>query len=136
MSITLTVRDETVAGDLCHELPLEFPSERITVRDLIRERVYQEVQDFNRKRDEQVFRGLVQPTDTERVLNGKRTEYRLVKHREIEWKPQFEKALEAFQRNGFLVLIDDKQAEDLDQEFVIGRGTRVSFVKLTLLVGG
>jgi hypothetical protein len=136
MSVTLTVRDESTAGDIYHELPLEFPTERITIRELIRERVYQEVQDFNRKRDEQVFRGLVQPTDAERILNGKPTEYRLKNHRAIEWNPQFEKAIEAFDRNGYFILIDDKQAESLDQEFVIGHGTLVSFVKLTLLVGG
>lgn len=136
MSITLTVRDETASGDVVHALPLEFPSERITVRELIRERVYQEVQDFNRQQHEQVFRGLVQPTDTERVLNGKRTEYRLKNHRQIEWKAQFEEALEAFEKNGFLVLVNNKQAERLDQEFEIGSATQVSFVKLTLLVGG
>lgn len=136
MPVTLMVRDETTAGAVYDERPLEFPTERITVRDLIRERVYQEVQDFNRKHDEQIFRGLVQPTDAERVLNGKRTEYRMKAHRAIEWKTQFEKALEAFERNGYFILIDDKQAESLEQEFVIGHGTLVSFVKLTPLVGG
>src|SRR5260370_34178905 len=119
MAGRLTIGDESGSGDSYNELPLEFPSEHITVRELIRERVYQEVQDFNRKRNEQVFRGLVQPTDTERVLNGKRIEYRLTKHREIQWKSQFEKALDAFGRTGFLVLIDEKQAESLDQEFVV-----------------
>ena len=136
MPVTLTIRDETAGGDVYHELPLEFPSERLTVRELIRERVYQEVQDFNRKAHEQIFRGLVQPTDAERVLNGKSTEYRLKKHRDIDWKEQFEKATEAFNRNGFLVLVDNKQAEDLDQEFTIRHGTEVSFVRLTMLVGG
>jgi hypothetical protein len=136
MPITVTVRDETTSGDLFHELPLTFPSERITVRELIRERVYQEVQDFNSKTNERVFRGLVQPTDAERVLNGARPEYRLKQHRQIEWKPQFEKALEAFNRNGFFILVNDKQAESLDQEFEVGAGSQISFVKLTLLVGG
>lgn len=136
MSITITIRDETAAGGVSHEIPLELPSERITVRELIRERVYQEVHDFNRRKDEQVFRGLIQPTDTERVLNGNRTEFRLRQHRQIEWKPQFEKAVEAFENNGFFILIDDRQAESLDQEFEIGPATRISFVKLTLLVGG
>jgi hypothetical protein len=136
MPMTLTIRDETTSGAVYHEMPLEFPTERITVRELIRERVYQEVQDFNRQRDERVFRGLVQPTETERVLNGKPNEFRLKAHRTIEWKPQFEKAIEAFDRNGFFILIDDKQAESLDQEFVIGHGTLVSFVKLTPLAGG
>jgi hypothetical protein len=136
MSVTLTIRDETASGDIYHETPLEFPSERITVRELIRERVYQEVQDFNRQQGQRVFRGLVQPTDAERVLNGKRTEYHLRKHRRIDWKTQFENAIDSFHHNGFLVLIDDKQAESLDEEMTIGRGTQVSFVKLTLLVGG
>ena len=136
MPHTLTIRDETTAGGVYHEMPLEFPTERITVRELIRERVYQEVQDFNRNRDERVFRGLVQPTETERVLNGKPNEFRLKAHRHIEWKMQFEKAIEAFDRNGFFVLIDDKQAESLDQEVVIGHGSLVSFVKLTPLAGG
>ena len=47
MSITLTVRDETTSGDILHEFALEVLTERITVRELIRSRVYQEVQDFN-----------------------------------------------------------------------------------------
>jgi hypothetical protein len=136
MPITLTIRDETASGEVLNELPLEFPSERITVRELIRERVYQEVQDFNRKRDEMVFKGLVQPTDAERVLNGKRTDYRLKSRREIDWKKQFEKATEAFERNGFFVLIGAKQADNLDQEVVIDHGTQVSFVRLMQLVGG
>jgi hypothetical protein len=136
MPVTLTIRDETTSGDVYDERPLEFPTERITVRDLIRERVYQEVQDFNRQQGERVFRGLVQPSDAERVLNGKHTEFRLKEHREIAWKPQFEKAIDAFGRNGFFILIDDKQAESLDQEFVVGHGTLVSFVRLTPLVGG
>lgn len=136
MPVTLTVRDETTAGKSYHEVPLEFPSERITVRELIRERVYQEVQDFNRDLQQRVFRGLVQPTDTERVLNGDRAEFHLKKSRQIDWKKQFEKATEAFEKNGFFILIDDKQAEHLDQEFVIRAGTEVSFVRLTMLVGG
>ena len=136
MPIALTIRDETASGNVYHELPLEFPTETITVRELIRERVYQEVQDFNRKREEQVFHGLVQPMDTERVLNGNRTEYRMKKHRDIEWKQQFEKAIDAFDRNGFFILVDDKQASGLDEEFVIGQKTQISFVKLVPLAGG
>jgi hypothetical protein len=136
MSVTLTIRDETAAGSVFSERPLEFPSERITVRELIRERVYQEVQDFNRAQGEQVFHGLVQPTDTERILNNQRPEYRFKQRRAIDWKEQFEKAIEAFQSNGFFILIDSKQAEHLDQQFTITPSTEVSFVKLTMLVGG
>jgi hypothetical protein len=51
MPATLTIHDQTASGDTINSVPIEFPSERITVRELIRERVYQEVQDYNRKTD-------------------------------------------------------------------------------------
>ncbi len=136
MSVTVTIRDETAAGAVVHEIPLEIPGERITVRDLIRERVYQEVQDFNRRGHDAVFRGLVQPADSERVLEQGRTEYRMNRHRTIEWKPQYEKALEAFSRKGFLILVDDRQAAGLDEAFTVTPATQISFVRLTMLVGG
>ncbi len=135
MSVTLTIRDETAAGKVYSEMSLELPSERVTVRELIRRRVYQEVQDFNRRQDE-IFRGLVQPTDTERILNGHKTEYRLKHHRPIDWKQQFEKALEAFEENRFLVIVNDTQVASLDDEFTVDAHTQVSFVKLVMLVGG
>ena len=130
---TLTIKDETATGKSVGETVLEFLTERITVRELIRGRVYQEVQDYNRKQPE-VFRGLVQPTDAEQQLNGG---YKLKKRRDIDWKKQFEKACDAFERNGFFILIDDKQAETLDQSFTIEpMKTTVTFVKLVPLVGG
>src|SRR5437870_3899414 len=49
MAATLTIRDESAGGKTLHELTLDILTERITVRELIRSRVYQEVQDFNRK---------------------------------------------------------------------------------------
>jgi hypothetical protein len=89
------------------------------------------VQEYNLS-SEEYFRGLVQPTDAERVLNG----YRLRRRRKIDWEEQAQRALEAFRRNGFLVLVDDRQAESLDEEIEIRLGTHVSFIKLVPLVGG
>jgi hypothetical protein len=103
----------------------------MTVRELIRARIYQEVRDYNQAQPE-YFRGLVQPTEAEQVLNG----YKLGPRREIDWEQQFQRALEAFGRNGFFVLVGDKQAESLDQEFEVKVDTEVSFVKLVPLVGG
>ncbi len=128
---TITVRDETLTGQSIAEHPLELLTEHVTVRELIRSRVYQEVQDYNRRQPE-TFRGLVQPTDAEQTLNG----FRVRNHREIDWKEQFEKACDAFERNGFFVLIDDRQPDSLDEALTLGPDTRVSFVKLVPLVGG
>lgn len=133
MSVTLTVRDETTGGDTTHELTLDFMTERITVRELIRSRVYQEVKDYNLKAAQTpVFRGLVEPGDAERVLNG----VRLKKPRQIDWQKQLKTAIESFERNGLLILVDDRQVVRLDEELEIRPETMVSFLKLVPLVGG
>jgi hypothetical protein len=131
MPTTLIVRDETTGGKTTHELSLEFLTERIDVRELIRSRVYQEVQDFNQDQ-RQVFRGLVQPTDAEQALNG----FRLRKPRQIDWKEQFQKATEAFDAGRIIILVDDKQASSLDEEIVLRSNTDVAFLRLMPLVGG
>jgi hypothetical protein len=126
------VRDETASGQSLYEISLEFLSERVTVRELLRERVHHEVREFNRQRDELVFRGLVQPEDAERTLNGSK----LKTHRPLDWEAQFALALEGFATNAYFVLVDNRQAETLDETFIVGPQTTVSFVKLTPLVGG
>ncbi len=131
MSATLTIKDETASGQTVNTFTLDCLTERMTVRELIRARIYQEVMDHNQRAPE-VFRGLVAPTEAERVLNG----YKLKAWREIDWEEQFDHAQEAFGRNGFFVLIDDRQAESLDEEFTVKVNTEVSFVRLLPLVGG
>lgn len=131
MPATLTVHDETASGQKTNTFTLDCLTERMTVRELIRARIYQEVQDYNQKQPE-YFRGLVEPTNAERVLNG----YKLKAKRKIDWQEQYHRALDAFGRNGFFVLVGDKQAESLDQEFEVKVDTEVSFVKLVPLVGG
>ena len=131
MAATLTVRDETATGQSVGETVIEFLTERITVRELIRGRVYQEVQDYNQKEPE-YFRGLVEPTLAERTLNG----FKLKAKRKIDWQEQFKSACGAFERNGFFVLVGDRQASELDEEFEVKADTEVSFVKLVPLVGG
>jgi hypothetical protein len=130
----LTIRDETASGSVTNELTLDVLQESITVRELIRGRVYQEVQDYNLRRQQAgaEFRGLVTPTDAERTLNGVRP----APGRDVDWKKQFDKACDAFERNGFFLLVDDRQAESLDETVMLRHDTRVSFVKLVPLVGG
>ncbi|MEU7917295.1 hypothetical protein [Micromonospora zamorensis] len=44
--------------------------------------------------------------------------------------------LEAFGRNGFVVLVDDRQITSLDDKVHLHAGSRVTFLKLVPLVGG
>ncbi len=131
MSRTLIVYDETSSGEKTSRLTLDCLTETLTVRELIRARIYQEVQDYNLNEPD-YFHGLVEPSEAEKMLNGNR----LPKRRKIDWEQQFALALEAFERNGFFVLVGDRQAESLDETFSVQVETEVSFVKLMPLVGG
>jgi hypothetical protein len=132
MAATVIIRDEEMAGKTVNEFPLDLLIDHITVRELIRSRVYQEVRDHNAKENQTEFRGLVQPTDAERTPNG----CRLKNPRQINWREQFEKAVEAFEKNQILILVNDHQVESLDEEIEVRTDTTVSFLRLTLLVGG
>jgi hypothetical protein len=129
--MTITIKDETFAGKILREINLQFESEQVTVKDIITQRVLQEVENYNKKLPE-FYNGLVEPTDAERTLNG----FRLKAKRLIDGEKQVFIALDAFLKNAFFVLIDNTQSESLEQEVLLSKSTNVSFVKLTPLVGG
>lgn len=126
----MTITDATPTGDKLRSFTLDHLAEQLTVREILRARIWQEVQDDHQQPDG-IFRGLVQPVETERLLNNPKNA-----PRKIDWEAQFQRACEAFAANGFFVLIGDRQAESLDEQFDIGVETEVQFVKLTPLVGG
>jgi hypothetical protein len=125
------IRDELSSGEIVNELTIEVLDEIMTVRELIRSRVYEEVRLFNFNKPG-YFRGLVQPSDAETALNG----YKLREKRTVDWQKQYEAALAAFGKNGFIILVDDQQVESLEQVIQLRVGTQVSFLKLVPLVGG
>jgi len=128
---TLTIQDRTATGRPVDSFTIEDLPDRITVRDLIRTRVRDEVARYN-LRPLEMFRGLVAPTDAEQSVDG----YRLRKPRTLDWEKQADIAIDAFGRNGFFVLVNGRQATDLDQEISVGDTADVAFVKLVQLVGG
>jgi hypothetical protein len=134
MSMTLKIKDETtfnVGGDEDRGFNLDVSDERISVRELIRARVYREARDYNLDQPE-YFHGLVQPSDAERSLNG----FKMRSRRRIDPERQFELAKRAFHSNGFILLVDDRQVDELEDEIEIRPGTTVTFLKLVPLVGG
>ena len=135
---TILIFDETTAGAKTEVMTLDNLNACITARELLRMRIYQEVQDYNRnvrdynKTKRELFRGLVQPTGATAGLNG----YTLSGRREVDWKEQFDKAADAFDKNGFLLLVNGRQVESLDETIVVTADTQASFIKLVPLVGG
>ena len=133
MAAALEILDQTTSGEALGTFRLELVSERITVREVIERRVRHEVDAFNAKAGEHFFNGLVEPTDAERALNGG---VRLKKHRTLDPEEQIAAALQGFERNGFFMLAEGRQMEDLDEELFVTGEARVTFVKLVPLVGG
>jgi hypothetical protein len=95
--VTLTVRDETTTG-----------KEQVTVAELIRARVLQEVRAQRRQRG----RAAVQRARADRG------------------RPQ------RFERAQILLLVDDRQVEELDHQVTLRPDSTVTFLKLVPLVGG
>lgn len=129
----LTIVDETATGSVLARLELEITQETLSVRELITRRVTQEVAAYNAQQTG-TFRGLIQPTDSERTLNG--DTYRLRHRKPVDAEQQVYRALTAFQQNGYFLLVNERQAESLDELVWLGDGATASFVKLTPLVGG
>jgi len=131
MEAVLRIYDEAPGAGRRPAATLSLASERITARELIRRRVEEEVAAFNAAQDE-IFRGLVQPSESERLLNG----FRLKKRRVLDPEAQLRVALESFNKNGFVLLFDDRQIDDLDKEIVVTADSAATFLKLVPLVGG
>src|SRR5437660_4783045 len=98
MPLTLSLHDETTSGESRSAGIFQFDDAKLTLREIIRLRVEQEVARFNNA-DYEMFQGLVQPEESERVLKGVRT--RPV----LDAQKQFAKAIAALKGNGFLVLL-------------------------------
>jgi hypothetical protein len=128
---TVTCIDESGFGHRTNELHLDLLEEALPLRELLRRRIYQEVSEHN-ARLQRPFQGLILPSDTETTLNGVRER----KPRKLSWERQYRKALEAFERRAFLVLVDEVQVVDLDQAIDLRSNPQLTFLKLVPLVGG
>lgn len=130
--MTITITDESLTGDILNQIEIAVQNEICTVKDVITARVASEVTTYNNKLPE-YFKGLIRPTESEKTLNGFKLKNRKKK---IDIEQQTFIAFDAFLKNGYLLLIDDQQAETLEQEVLVTNKTTISFVKLTPLVGG
>ena len=127
----ILISDELLNGTVTNQFEIELESDTISVKELITKRVSLEIEQYN-KNLPSYFNGLVEPKDAERTLNG----YKLKAKQLIDVEKQVYIALDAFQKNGFFILVDNEQVEELDQMVALKKTSTISFVKLTPLVGG
>ncbi len=127
----LTVQDKANIGHILQQFPLTVTADAISVATLIRLRVTQEVERYNLD-PSGGFRGLVQLSHGEVARNG----HRIVQRRRIDPEAQVQRALEAFGEGGFILLVNDRQVEHLDEMIAVDDTTTATFMRLVPLVGG
>jgi hypothetical protein len=145
MGAVLKIVDEHFGGNAperrrCGELRLA--SHRITPREIIRQRVEAEVDHVNRRKQAQSD-GLANTrsylidtasNSSEAVLNGRLAQRRPVKIFDAQFET--DRATTAFAKRGFIMLVDDRQVEDLDEAIALRPESEVVFLYLTPLKGG
>lgn len=127
----MTFRDETATGKFLQSFAVSDVPDRISVRELVRLRVREEVARHNAA-PSAYYAGLIRPEDADPEGSG----YRLRAARRLDWEAQADVACRAFERNGFFVLVADRQVESLDDVVDLIAASDVAFVKLVPLVGG
>jgi hypothetical protein len=127
MSLTLTVCEKSPGGPPPEEYSIELKDERLTVRELIQNIVFQQIYNLNTE-----MRNSKTAPREEQMLNKRKP----APGNTIDWVPKYEHALKAFESNQVLLLLDDVQVEELDEVVALTPHTRVTFLKLIPLVGG
>jgi hypothetical protein len=127
--IKLNICDGTLSGRVIQQFLLPIATTRISARELIVERVRYEVTQQQLPTHRYT---LITPTETEALLNDYANQPRPC----IDAEAACAKALRAFERNGFVLLVDEQQITALDQALTIHEHSVVQFVKLIPLVGG
>jgi hypothetical protein len=129
--MTIRIFDAPLHGERNPAGGILLDSGPATLRDLIRGRLRQEVERYNQALPE-TFQGLVQPEESEQILNG----FRMKTRRPLDWDAQCRRAWSSFEKNGFLVLVDGKQVMELDSRLDLHENSEIDFIKLVPLVGG
>ena len=129
--MTIRMFDAPLHGERTPAGGIRLETDPLTLRDLIRGRLQEEVDRYNQALPE-TFRGLVQPEESEQILNG----FRMKTARPLDWEVQCRRAYSSFEKNGFLVLVDGKQVTELDTRLDLHEDSEIDFIKLVPLVGG
>jgi hypothetical protein len=108
------------------ELHLRLVSERVTAEELIRARVAREVERYNA--EESATFVDFERNAVEGRLNASRGR--------VDVEVQMRHAVRAFSKNRYLLFVDDRQVEGLDEVLVLKPQSEVLFVRLVPLVGG
>ncbi len=78
----MIIVDEAIGGNRLRAFTVESLDEKLTVREIIRARIWQEVHEYNSQQQSIEFQGLIRPTDAELTLNQSKA----AAFRPIDWE--------------------------------------------------
>lgn len=135
-TMTIAIRDESFPKKPVSEMIMELAGDKLTARDLIRERVQAELDRRFQNKSDIPHQPLVELTPKETLLNEHAS-----KNTQKPAPPSFldrhiDRALKAFSKNEFLLFVDDTQIEQLEAKLELKTETVITFLHLTPLRGG
>jgi hypothetical protein len=147
--VTLTVESRIVGGSADTALSpvvLEILNEILTVRELIERTVEEQIRDLvaiRRLDVGQAERALNRQYLTTSEVRQQAQDRGVVKLPsqvkqvpEINVRAEIKKAISGFEAGSFIIFVDGSQMETLDDEIQLGLSSKVTFLRLTPLVGG
>ena len=127
--MNVLIRDESMNREMLQELSVVLPDDKITVRDLIRTRIRREFTASDAYESSQ-------PESGNDVAVGNPSIHGApVPTIPVEWESELKKALDAFITNRLVILIDNRQVKSLDESIEINSETKISFLRLTFVMG-
>lgn len=140
-SVVLKIVDQDLGKPRSLPFELRLASERISVRELIARRVQDEIELLklqskkNHDAHDNVRSFLIgfEPSSVEEQLNSPQKQ---TTGKQLDEDEEVRAAIEAFERRRFIILLDDRQIENLDEELSLMPASEVVFYRLVPLIGG
>jgi hypothetical protein len=133
---------DEIAGQIYPVGEVRFQKPFITVRQLISARVDLELEAHSEREADARRRAMPGVSSRELQLNGPEKAFRpsvfhACRGRQlVDRDRMIDAAVEGFLRNRFFILLDDRQAEHLEDELELAKTGKVTFLQLTPLQGG
>jgi len=114
---------------------ITLPKRKVSVAELIAEKVYQEVSAYNSRVRASYGREYLSNEEVERMQDAGKIGLGSKRRRQVDPEEEYQKALQAFEQNVFLILVDGRQ-RGLDDVITVTPQTNITFIRLVPLVGG
>lgn len=129
MQASIQIVDQVPGGPRQPAMALPWAEARITARELIRRRVFEQVSRF-------ASGDRAPPAMSPDAAADDGVALPLRRPKPLDWTEQCRLAIEAFEQQRLIVLADRRQVASLDEDIVVTPGMEVVFLKLVPLVGG